>query len=374
MKESTQYQTNIRRITNNDGGVRWQISYVIKKENRRIRKSYPTLTEAQNALVHFKSGLAKNTYIDPARFEDIRLNDLIAQYERVHKKQRSYEVSKRFFIEKIRDYFKGDRLLSTISYGDLQTFRDDLMEMNRKQHPRSERPTRKLTPATVNRIMATFRHMMVCAKEQWDMIAVNPFAGKPSLLVTENNEQTRYLNQDEIKRLLEASPQHLQDIVIAAINSGMRRGELLPLQWKQIKWDDGVIELPETKSGKAQKVYLNEPLTRLFKDIRRRPVVDSKRVFIWKNFAGQWQPVRDCKTAFRTACKAARIKYGRPNDVTFHTLRHTYGSWLVINGASIYEVRDLMRHADVTMTQRYAHLSDEAKRTAANRLAGLTSF
>jgi integrase len=191
-------------------------------------------------------------------------------------------------------------------------------------------------------------------------------------MLKENNQQKRYLTPAEIKRLLAVSPQHLQDVIICAINSGMRRTELLTLTWQQIKWDEGIIELPETKSDEPQEVTLNEPLINLFKRIRRRPIVDSKRVFIWQDFSGKWKPIKDATTAFKRACKAAGIKYGRPDHVTFHTLRHTYGSHLVMRGATIYEVRDLMRHVDVKTTERYAHLSDKAKRKAAELLDGLT--
>ena len=119
---------------------------------------------------------------------------------------------------------------------------------------------------------------------------------------------------------------------------------------------------------------LKQPLIDLFKRIRQRPVVDSKRVFIWQDWESNYKSIRCVKTAFRTACEKAGIPYGRyiKGGVTFHTLRHTYGSHLVMRGASIYEVRDLMRHIDVKTTARCAHLSDKAKLAADARLEGLT--
>jgi integrase len=363
---------NIRRIQNRNGTVSWQIDFTAN--GKRHRKSYKTLKEAKNALAHFSITIADNTFVDPNRYARFRLDDLIKKYTEVYaSKERSF-ASKRFFLERIRSYFDGRCLLSSITYADLQKFQQHLIESNKRRHPRSEKPDRKLSPATINRHLATLRRLFNAAVTEWDMMRTNPFSGKKALRLKENNTQKRFLSADEIQRLLANSEPYLQDIIVGAINSGMRRTELLTLTWQQIKWDENRIELPKTKSGKAQDCILNQPLIDLFKRIRQRPVVDSKYVFIWQDWEGNWKPVRCVKTAFRTACEKAGILYGRDvkDGVTFHTLRHTYGSHLVMRGASIYEVRDLMRHADVKTTTRYAHLSDEAKLAAAARLNGLT--
>lgn len=222
--------------------------------------------------------------------------------------------------------------------------------------------------------MPTFRRLLTAAVDEWDMMRSHPFKNKPSLMLKENNEQKRFLSEDEIKRLLAVSPPHLKDVIIGTFNSGLRITELLTLTWQQIKWDEKRIEFPKTKSGKKQDVILNPPLMRLFKDIRSRPVVDSRCVFIWQDWNGNWTPMKSIKMAFQKACKAARIPSGRnvENGVVITTLRHTYGSHLVIRRVTIYEVRDLMRHADVKTTMRYAHLSDETKQAATACLEGLT--
>jgi integrase len=365
---------NIRRIQNRNGTVSWQIDFT-DKSGKRHRKSYQTRTAAKNALAHFHFKIADQNFVDPNRYARFRLNDLVKKYTEVYASKELSFASKHFFLERILAYFDdGKWLLSSITYADLQKFQQHLIESNRHKHPRSEKPDRKLAPATINRHMATLRRLFNAAVTEWDMMRISPFSGKKSLMLKENNTKKRFLSADEIQRLLANSEPYLQDIIVGAINSGMRRTELLTLTWAQIKWDENRIELPKTKSGKAQDVILNQPLIELFKRIRQRPVVDSKYVFIWQDWEGNYKPVRCVKTAFRTACEKSGIVYGRDikDGATFHTLRHTYGSHLVMRGASIYEVRDLMRHADVKTTTRYAHLSDEAKQAAAARLNGLT--
>lgn len=76
----------------------------------------------------------------------------------------------------------------------------------------------------------------------------------------------------------------------------------------------------------------------------------------------------DPRQSYRAAVRRARL-----DDVTFHTLRHTFASWAMMRGASIKELQELLGHASLTMTMRYAHLSPERLRTAVSRLDGLTS-
>ena len=88
--------------------------------------------------------------------------------------------------------------------------------------------------ATVNREMSCLHHLFSKAFE-WEIIEQSPFERGKSLMLKENNERVRFLNDDEIQRLLENSIPHLKDIIICAVNTGMRRGEILNLKWSQIR-------------------------------------------------------------------------------------------------------------------------------------------
>ncbi len=120
-----------------------------------------------------------------------------------------------------------------------------------------------------------------------------------------------------------------------AINTDLRRAELLGLTWESVDLSRCVLRLEITKS---------EPKT-----------------------AGRVFRTRSIRTAFDNAVVVAKL-----DDVTFHTLRHTFASWAMMRGVSLKELQELLGHSSLAMTMRYAHLAPEHLRTAVSRLEGLT--
>jgi integrase len=156
----------------------------------------------------------------------------------------------------------------------------------------------------------------------------------------------------------------------------MRKGEIRTLKWSQIK--SGFIYLEKTKTDEARQVPINDDLERLFKEIRREQGLSSEYVFI-KPVNGNEQkgrehlrlvnePIGNFKKAFSNAVKWANIK-----DFTFHDLRHTFASHMIMSGATLKEVQEILGHKTMQMTMRYAHLSKEHKKKAVNLLNGLTT-
>jgi integrase len=198
----------------------------------------------------------------------------------------------------------------------------------------------------------------------------------------ENNERQRFLSEEEIQRLLAECPTHLRRIVECAIHTGMRRGEILSLRWDQVR--NGFIYLQKTKTNEARQVPVNDDLAQLFRELRAEGQLRSEHVFTYWNGEDKLKgkkPVKErrkvapvpervgsVKTAFRAACRRAGIK-----DFKFHDLRHTSASHMVMKGASLKEVQEILGHKTMAMTLRYAHLSQEHKKKAVNLLSGLTA-
>jgi integrase len=223
-------------------------------------------------------------------------------------------------------------------------------------------------------------HILFTKAEEWEMVERNPFGRGKSLLIKENNKRMRFLSEDEIARLLNAceSRKHLHRIVKCALHTGMRRGEILKLKWNQVL--DGFIYLRETKTNESRQIPINDELAIVFKEIRREQGLSSEYVFTykpnaWKLFAkGQEaehikaKPIKRIEKGFYTALEKAGIE-----DFKFHDLRHTFASHLIMKGASLKEVQELLGHKDIKMTMRYAHLSQENKRKAINLLNVITA-
>jgi len=177
----------------------------------------------------------------------------------------------------------------------------------------------------------------------------------------------RYLDEDEIPRLLEACAEsrnpHLRTIVVIALNTGMRRGEILGLEWERIDLSSARITLYRTKSGKPRGVPINRAVYEALIDLE--PDVARRQGRIFRSAYGRaWGEIR---TAFTLALERAKIA-----GVRFHDLRHTAASHLVMRGATLQEVKELLGHSDFKLTLRYAHLSHHHLRTEVDRLDGLT--
>jgi integrase len=219
----------------------------------------------------------------------------------------------------------------------------------------SERTGRALTPASVNRPLAVMRHVLKLAHEEWGLAPEPPRVR----LEKENQGRLRWLSQEEAARLLVATAKSknldLRDLVTVALYTGARRSELLGLTWDRVDRSRGVIRLEITKSGKRREVPFGTKVDEVF--ARRQQA--SGRVFPHS----RWDTYR---SAFERAVEIAKI-----DDFHFHDLRHTFASWLVMAGRPVVEVKDLLGHATLAMTMRYAHLAPERLRAAVEVLDGI---
>ncbi|NLW36736.1 MAG: site-specific integrase [Syntrophorhabdus aromaticivorans] len=213
-------------------------------------------------------------------------------------------------------------------------------------------------PATINRLLATIKHMITKAVE-WEMVEEESLRRVRRVrLLEENNRRLRYLSQEECQALIDASGSHIKPMVIMALNTGMRRGEILNLQWKNVDLKHGFILLDRTKNGDRREIPINLTLRAALKGISRR--LDVPYVF---HDPATGRPYGDIGTGFTKACKRAGI-----TDFHFHDLRHTFASHLVMAGVDITTVKELLGHKTLTMTLRYAHLAPSHKVKAVDLL------
>ena len=209
-------------------------------------------------------------------------------------------------------------------------------------------------PATVNRHLATIKHMFTKAA-QWELVDEGILKKiRKVKQLKENNKRLRYLSKEECKALIGACKPHLKPIVVAALNTGMRKEEILSLEWdKHIDLKHDFILLDVTKNGERREIPINSTLKETLQRLVRR--IDSPYVFV-DNFGKRFKEV---KRSFKSALKLSGIK-----DFRFHDLRHTFASHLVMARVDITTVRELLGHKTLTMTLRYAHLAPSHKAKA----------
>lgn len=216
-----------------------------------------------------------------------------------------------------------------------------------------------ITPASINRELALLKTIMAKAVE-WKRIAVNPIAGKAVRKFREEEQEMRFLSTEEAQRLIVASSGPLRLFLIIALNTGMRRNEILSLRWENLDIAQGeIIVRPEVSKSKRRRVVpMNEEVTSALLRIEKRGP------FVFYN-ADTKKNIKDIKGPFRTAKTKAKIK-GR---LRVHDLRHTAASWMVQDGTDIMTIKEILGHASVVTTQRYCHPTRESKINAVTKLS-----
>lgn len=215
-----------------------------------------------------------------------------------------------------------------------------------------------VSDGTVNRELLLLSAAINYAKRRWGWQVDNPVPGQ---YLRWPPGRLRYLTKPEVSRLQQAAAvtsrrghEVLPDFIRFALNTGMRKMEMLGLTWDRVHFDlqQIVLESRHTKSAKRRIIPLNKQATAALQS-RRKHKNGSNAEWVFADQEGN--QVTNIYPAWWHALELAQIE-----DFMIHDLRHTFASWLVIAGVSLMEVRDLLGHSSVKMTERYAHLSQDA--------------
>ncbi len=220
--------------------------------------------------------------------------------------------------------------------------------------------------STINKEIGLLSAAINYARREWGWDIPNPVAGCRQ---KEPEGRLRWITREEAERLIRAASRnsrapHLVDFIRLALHTGCRRGELLHLEWHRVDLDSKLVffEPEHTKTGKRRYVPLNKEASQAIVDrmrFRNEHCANSPWVFCDK----KGNRITDLKHSFTSACQHAGIK-----DYLIHDMRHTCAAWLVSAGVPLAEVRDLLGHSTIKMTERYAHLAPENVRAAVAKL------
>lgn len=206
-------------------------------------------------------------------------------------------------------------------------------------------------PQTVNRELSVLRHIIKRAV-RWHYLARDPISKWP-FSKESAFRRARFLTEEEIPKLLAACQdsrsRYLKAFVLVALNTGMRRGEILKLTRKSIDWHNRIATLKDTKNGDVAHIPLNDVAMEALRSLPTR--IDGK-LFPFKDDHA-------VSRAFHRAVERAGIK-----DFRLHDLRHTFASYHAMAGAQQRSLQGLLRHKDTRMTMRYSHLTEAHLRIA----------
>lgn len=216
-----------------------------------------------------------------------------------------------------------------------------------------------VTPATVNRYMALVRAILRRACFEWEWLDRVPKVG----MLRDKGGRIRSLTRPEFEALLRELPEHLRDMAVFSVATGLRQGNVTKLQWKQISLERRHlwVSAEQHKNGRAHAVPLNEAAMQV---LEGRKGDHPTHVFTYEG-----RPIVQVNTkAWRNALQRAGIE-----DFRWHDLRHTFATWHREAGTPTHELQRLGGWKTLEMVERYAHVAPESLQFAASRLDSIMS-
>jgi integrase len=320
-------------------GDSWYADYRYRGRSiRKVSKNARTQEEAEAALHQILANLFKEEYLGIKTLPKILFRDFLTEYLRYCKaKKRPSTYSRDLSIKRNLEKSFGNKYLTEISTREIEVY--------------LERRMAKVSPASCNRELAFLKHLFRKAVD-WGYLEVNP--ASRIRFFKEPPGRVRYLSDEERERLLNAlstAPPYLQVIVKLAMWTGMRLGEILSLRWRQIDFKNRLIHIENSKTHTRRSIPMTdeayEALKFAYTKLPRR--LDEDWVFI--NLETMTR-LKSIKRSWKTLLKRAGIENFR-----FHDLRHDFASRLVMAGADLRTVQEVLGHRTLTMVMRYSHLS-----------------
>lgn len=218
---------------------------------------------------------------------------------------------------------------------------------------------------------ATVKHCLVLIRQVFNKALIwgmyqggNPVKGVK--MPTIQNERTRFLTREEAERLLKALSEmtrpDLHDMALLSLHTGMRAGEIFKLKGNDLDFQNNIIRIVDAKNKKTRHAYMTKTVREML--LKRKPEAPENFVFPDRN----GKKIVSISQSFPKIIKKLGFNKNVIDDremVTFHSLRHTFASWLAMQGESLITIRDLLGHKTTAMTERYAHLIPDHKRRAA---------
>jgi len=325
-------------------GSVWWMSFTHHGE--QLRRS--TETEDKKLAIRIfdklKGEIAEGKWFEKPPGDGYKFKDLMAkymsEYSAVNKAASSYKRDRSLSAHLLHVF--GERYLAEITSSMISEYK--VMRRGEGASPR-----------TINYEITLMSHTFNIAIREWDLAKENP--AKKIRKERVHNNIERWLTFEEEERLLQAAPKWLADIIVFAINTGLRQSEILNLKWGQVDMERRTLTIYEQKNRGVDTLPLNMTVMGLLKEKLTLKGDAVEHVFYNKSL----KPVlfRNLIRAYKNAIKRAGI-----DDLRFHDLRHTFATRLVQGGVGIYEVQKLGRWKSITMVQRYAHHYPESLRSA----------
>ena len=333
---------NIRNRTNKDGSTSYRVDVRLKGFPPQ-RATFKRLTDAKKWAQQTEAAIREGRYFKTTEARRHTLAEAIDRYKdsvlpakRDHKKQSAQ-----------LDWWRNE--LGAYTLADVTPA---LLGETRDKLAKGDKPDKGRSPATVVRYLAALSHLFTIAVNEWGWLENNPMrkVRKPK----EPRGRVRILSDDEREALLKACKNsknsYIHNVVVLALSTGMRQGEIMNLRWQDVDIAKGFIVLHETKNNERRAVPLTSYAHELLKEHSKLRRLDTDLLFPGKN---PKNPV------FIRAPWVEAVKEAKIENFRFHDLRHSAASYLAMCGASLAEISHVLGHKTLSMVKRYSHLTEQ---------------
>jgi integrase len=314
------------------------------KKNQRTGEGYRTLAE-KRAAAKQENEKTKNEQKKKVT-EERTFHDLFEPYMeqmKIDTTLQTYRTKLAIYKNQISDNIK-QKPLPQITVQDIEDMKSRMIENNMAaDHIRK----------AVNLIAQIFKF----AVSRYGYEEKIPTASVK--LPRKDDRRERFLTKKEAELLLEAlkeSREQVHDMALLSLYGGLRAGEIFDLEWQDVNFDNKRLFIKDRKNGRNALLPMHDKIEEILR--KRKSKHATGRVFLSMNK----EKFNEIPGSYARAVDELGLNKNITDSrqkVVFHTLRHTYASWLVMAGVDLYTVQRLMGHKDITMTQRYAHLAPE---------------
>jgi integrase len=348
---------------NRPGGTYYRVRVRIKGFPEQ-QKTFTRRTDAKLWAQQTEAAIRKGEFQNVVKTANAKtLKDVIDRYrsEILPHKAETTQRAESTYLTYWENTF-GEYALSYIDAESITESMDELASVGdtRRKYKKGQRPNKPKSRKTLKHYRDTLELLFKYAR-QWGWTAANPVEGV-NKITKANNERVRYLTDEERTSLLAACKnsdnKQLYPIVIFALSTGARKGEILKLTLDDVDMSRGTAVLRDTKNGETRSV----PIVHHLKDTLTEHIdsIKSKYEKLDTPLPQRWLfPRHDAMAPIdiRKAWENAREKAGI-HDFRFHDLRHSTASYLAMNGANMLEIAEVLGHKTLQMVKRYSHLSD----------------
>ncbi len=306
-----------------DGKV--TIDYRDNNGKRHRETFFGCKTLGKEVLARRKAEISERKFFPEKQKEHLTFKEAVNKYWDIHASKIKSAPKLKYTLEQLVQYFGEVNKLSSITTEDIQVFYNDKMAAT--------------SPSTANRHFTILRAVFNKVIKLKIYKGSNPCVG--IVKQKENPARTSYLSELETKELILNAPPRSQLLFAFAVGTGMRRGEILNMDWRHIDWRTGMVHIYESKSGNKREVPIPISLKQTLCGLASK---NTGKVFSLT--------VPMVEHDFKKTLKKCNI-----TGIRFHDLRHTFASHFIMKGGRITELQRMLGHSSTELTNRYAHLS-----------------